>query len=133
MKAKWKLKKTVAIPLAPKHRFKPKRIVLVDGLVPWKKAGVDPVHLTWIREQPCALRRYPIPGATRCRGKVEAHHHTGGRGRGQISPDRKAFPLCARHHRPEFHDATGTFATWKKAQRRAWQDEMVEKYREGSP
>lgn len=127
MKPKWKLKKTLAI-IGPKPKAKraPKET----------DPGSNPKYLAWLREQPCAVKKYPLPRATPCRGIVEAHHHTGGRGRGQKSNDLRAFPLCKRHHTGEFHApqwggvsrAKTTFTGWGKQKRREWQDAMVEKY-----
>lgn len=45
----------------------------------------------------------------------------------QKAHDHRAFPLCLWHHRT-FHDASGYFKTWKKAERQAWQDRMADFY-----
>jgi len=117
MKTKWKLKKTVGpkvkVPRVPKE---------IDP-------SVDPKYLAWLRKFPCAVHTYALSFATPCRGIVEAHHHTSGRGKSQQSDDRRAFPLCARHHRAEFHDGHGTFEDWGKVRRREWQDRMSRQYR----
>lgn len=125
MRAKWQLKKTLALVPKPK-------ITRAE-----KDPGLDPEYLDWIRSLVCAVKRYPFEGATICRGVVEAHHHTSGRGRGQKSEDRRSFPLCVKHHRREFHApqwtgsrAQGSFYGWGKAKRREWQDAMVAKYQD---
>lgn len=85
----------------------------------------NPGHLDFIRTQPCC--RY-VPFVQDCSGPTQAHHHTGGRGRGQKSEDERSMPLCSKHHR-EFHSATGAFGGWRKTERREWQDRMVELYK----
>lgn len=91
--------------------------------------GDDPGYLAWLRRQHCAVKTHPFPGATHCQGITEAHHPTGA-GMAKKAPDRRAFPLCALHHRPGFHDGHDpTFAGWKRERRNDWQDEMSATYR----
>lgn len=88
----------------------------------------DSAHLSFLRTQLCAARLATSEALTECDGHIEAHHHTGGRGRGQKTSDHRAFPLCLKHHR-DFHAAAGVFRDWTKAERRAWQDAMVERFK----
>lgn len=85
-------------------------------------AGSDPAHLAWIRSQPCCWCGISTA--------IEAHHSTVGRGLSRKSGDREAMPLCWMHH-AQFHCHTGPFAGWTKAQRRAFQNEMVSRYAPG--
>ena len=87
----------------------------------------DLARLSRIRGLRCCLW-LPIDPSDECAGSVEAHHPTGA-GMALKSDDSKAFPLCMKHHR-EFHDASGAFKTWNKAERRAWQALMVQRYAE---
>lgn len=80
-------------------------------------AGENPGYLAWLRQQPCVLGHL-----NQCRGHIEAHHHTHGRGLGQKSSDRYAMPLCHRHHM-DFHNARGHFRGATHADRTAFQDE----------
>jgi hypothetical protein len=57
-------------------------------------------------------------------GPCEAHHHTSRRGLGQRARDVDAMPLCLVCHRA-FHDASGPFKKWTRAQRRELQDDGV--------
>jgi hypothetical protein len=68
-----------------------------------------------------------LPGATSRFRAVEAHHPQGG-GMALKSADRGAFPMCGRHHVDEFHSLKGTFKTWDKAKRKAWEREMTAYY-----
>ena len=77
----------------------------------------------YIRGLPCAVCDRPAPS--------EAHHHTGGRGRGQKADDRRTIPLCRVCH-TDFHAACGFFKFYDKAARREWQDRMVERYQRRS-
>lgn len=86
-------------------------------------AGEDPGYLAWLRAGPCCLA-----GKHPCNGPVQAHHNTSGRGMSQKSSDKRAFPLCMWHHRT-FHDLTGYFRGWLKAQIREWQDGHSASYR----
>ncbi len=78
--------------------------------------------LSRTREGACACAGEP--GFGPCEGTIHAHHHTGGRGRGQKADDERTFPLCWKHHN-DFHSATGGFRDKDKAWRREWQDRMV--------
>ena len=120
MRQKWRLKK--------KHGFQLGRPVPPGPRVSARKPK-DTAYLDWVRAQPCALRKHPLPQMTRCKGIVEAHHNTHGKGQRQRTDDRRAFPLCPRHHREEFHAHAGTFDGWKRAERNEWQDKMSETYR----
>jgi hypothetical protein len=82
----------------------------------------DETRLRWIRFQPCCA---PGPHL----GAVEAHHETTDRRLGQKADDSRSMPLCRRCHR-SFHDATGSFRDWTKAQRRAWQAEQVAEHQQ---
>lgn len=90
----------------------------------------DPARLALVRSLGCAVKLYPFPGATPCRGGIEAHHPTGA-GMALTDDDRKAFGLCLQHHVPEFHGLTGAFKGWTKARRREWQTRMSEAYARG--
>lgn len=80
-------------------------------------AGSDPIHLAIIRALACA----------RCgkAGPNEAHHPRDFTGMGRKAPDRDAFPLCGRCHRTWLHDSGVP-----KEERRAFQREAVEQYRQ---
>jgi hypothetical protein len=39
--------------------------------------------------------------------------------------DHTAIPLCAHHHRPEWHGHAGAFRGWDEARRRAWSDDQI--------
>lgn len=86
-------------------------------------AGSDKAHLAWVRAQPCV-----VCGTSH---KVEAHHPRVGAGMSRKAPDRDAFPMCAHHHRVEFHGACGHFEGWTKAQRHEWQRGMSALYCNG--
>jgi len=75
-------------------------------------------YLAWVRTLPCCA-----PGMFACGWRAEAHH-AGARGLGQKAGDHTAIPLCRIDH-DHLHNATGTFAGWTKAQRRAWQDKQA--------
>lgn len=84
-------------------------------------AGEDPEHLRRLRALPCAKCGRPPP--------AEAHHPTGAalRGMAQRSNDHLAIPLCADCHW-DFHHACRQFGKMNKAERRAWQAAMSERY-----
>lgn len=90
-------------------------------------AGEDPDHLRKLRALPCAV-------GTNCSGRMHAHHPIGVayRGMSQRAHDHLAIPLCSRHH-TEFHNAVGFFKSMKKAERRAWQATMSERYMPRAP
>lgn len=73
----------------------------------------DKTHLVWLRGLPCAVLAHPLPGTTPCRFPVEAHHPTGA-GKALKDADRRAIPLCGKHHREELHRFAGTFVGWSK-------------------
>jgi len=106
---KWKLKKTLATAEKPAR----------EPCYVRDKEGEDPEYLGWVRSLPCAVKAYPFPGSTPCRGPIEAHHPTGA-GLALKAPDRDAFALCNRHH-GEFHGNCGTFKGWLKSRLRDWQ------------
>jgi hypothetical protein len=84
----------------------------------------DPKYLAWLRTRRCTVKH-----ADGHRGPTQAHHsNVHGKGMGQRSHDHAAIPLCAHHHRC-WHDHSQYFAGWTKAQRRAWTDEAIAKYR----
>ena len=83
-------------------------------------ASRDPKRLAWIRTLPCVF------ASDVCDGPTEAHHRTGA-GLALKAPDDEAFPLCQLHHKQR-HDATGAFLKLTKAERKAWEAEMVAKY-----
>ncbi len=83
----------------------------------------DPRHLAHIRTQSCCAGMLLTP----CYGPVEAHHRTGA-GLALKADDHEVMPLCLQHHR-EFHGACGAFRDWTKAQRKEWQENMVQLYR----
>lgn len=91
----------------PRKRSKPRR-----GRVR------DEAHLAFVRTLPCCA-----PGCDRVDAS-EAHHETTERGMGQKADDRRAMPMCRKHHRA-FHDGREPFDGWTKPRRRAWQDEQV--------
>jgi hypothetical protein len=113
MRAKWKLSK-----VPPGHIY--------DPVTRERDPDRDPQHLAFLRSLPCAVLAHPLPGATRCRYGVEAHHPTGA-GMALRDGDTRAFSLCHGHHM-EFHDLRGTFRGWTKAQRRDWQERMSDAY-----
>jgi hypothetical protein len=85
--------------------------------------GENPAYLRDVKRLRCLAASSPgrhlFPNLpTPCRGPVEAHH-AGPRGMGQKAPDDTAIPLCTRHHR-DWHGATGLFAGWEAARRRAF-------------
>lgn len=85
-------------------------------------AGEDPAHLRHLRGMPCAVDpSHPAPS--------DAHHATGigVRGMSQRSHDHLAIPLCHTCHM-DFHAARGFFRGMKKAERKAWQVTMSERY-----
>jgi len=81
-----------------------------------KREG-DPAWLAWVRNLPCCSCGAPPPN--------HPHHSTGG-GMGMKSGDRETMPLCFRCHRA-FHDGSGKFDGWTRAQRRLFQDPAVER------
>jgi hypothetical protein len=88
-----------------------------------EKAGLaDPAYLAWCRLQRCVLH------APACKGPTDPNHVTYGRGLGQKSDDRKAFPLCRKHHE-DFHAGTGYFEDWDRDKRRDWQRSMSDSTR----
>lgn len=87
----------------------------------------DPEYLAWVRMQRCAVSAFPFPGATPCRGGIEAHHPTGA-GLALKAPDREAFALCHVHHVEELHGHSGAFKAWPKSRLKAWQLEISERY-----
>lgn len=91
-------------------------------------AGEDPEHLHRLRRMPCAVEG--------CGHKppVDAHHPTGStlRGMSQRAHDHLAIPMC-HHHHMEFHGATGYFRRMLKAERKAWQATMSERYMPSVP
>ena len=124
MNPKWALKRKTGAEIGPKKPRGPR----------WKPEpdGKDPEHLAWLRTLACAVITFPIEDAGgRHWGSTEAHHHTHGRGMSQKVPDRKAFPLCNLCHH-DFHAAVNRFRGWTKERRRAWQDRMVLRYRDGA-
>jgi hypothetical protein len=80
----------------------------------------DPAHLEWVRAQPCCVCGTTVD--------VEAHHSTVSKGMSLKTSDRDAFPMCAQHHKDEFHRHRGFFDGWTKAQRKEWQLAMSAKY-----
>lgn len=118
MRKKWRLSKQIA---------GAKR----DPITRRPDPRADPMHLDWIRSQPCALRTHPLPGVTPCEGRpIEAHHPTGS-GLALRAPDSEAIPLCPGHHRGELHRVRGTFKWWTRARLKAWQREMSARYSGG--
>lgn len=89
------------------------------------KAGKDPERLAWIRTLPCAIQ-----GLHECRGPIDAHHRQGHKGIGQKNADDQVLPLCRHGHIHERHKLVGYFEGWEKAQIKAWEAEMVEKYQD---
>jgi len=87
----------------------------------------DVARLSRVRKLRCCLW-LPIDPIDECMGQTEAHHPTGA-GMALKSDDAFAFPLCLKHH-AEFHNASGPFKSWDKAERRAWQALMVQRYAE---
>ena len=84
-----------------------------------------PSHLAFVRSLPCANCGRPPPS--------EAHHSTAHRqGKGTKADDLDTFPLCTKCHR-DFHDARGSFRSWGKDKRRAWQRNLVALYRAKAP
>ncbi|HEX4334642.1 MAG TPA: hypothetical protein VH062_01945 [Polyangiaceae bacterium] len=87
----------------------------------------DPKHLAWIRSLPCAVLAHPLPGSTRCRFPVEAHHPTGA-GLALRDGDAGAIPLCGKHHREELHLFAGSFLGWSKERIHEWERAMSDLY-----
>jgi hypothetical protein len=99
-----------------------------------------PHYKAFILRQECAV----VPDIAPCVLPAEPHHHTrapthppwvpppkgvgGMRGKSQRASDYYLLPLCLVHHN-DLHDATGPFRDWDKEQRRAWQDEQVQRFR----
>lgn len=92
----------------------------LDPITRVRNPRKDATHLRWVRSLPCAVQAHPLPGATRCRFVIEAHHPTGA-GAALKDADRRAIPLCAKHHREELHLFAGTFAGWSKEQLHEWE------------
>lgn len=87
-----------------------------------EKSGLaDSAYLEWCKRQKCSVFGCT---AKRC----DPHHHTNGRGLGQKSDDRRAFPLCRRHH-DELHDFRGFFEGMSNLERRHWQTSALERAR----
>lgn len=81
-------------------------------------AGENKPFRDWVRTLPCLM------SSPDCGWGVEAHH-AGSRAFGRRAHDETCIPLCGFHHRC-FHDASGPFKSWKKAQRREWTAEQIE-------
>jgi hypothetical protein len=90
-----------------------------DGLLK-RLPKKDPKYLKWIRQRPCIFE------GPMCDGPIEAHHRTGA-GLALKAPDRDAIPLCRRHH-AERHRHAGPFHKLTKAERKAWEADMVATY-----
>lgn len=100
-----------------------------DAITRERDPKEDPAHLVWIRSLPCAVLAHPLPGATRCRFPVEAHHPTGA-GQALRDGDRRALPLCGKHHREELHLFAGSFVGWSKEEVHAWENALAQMYEE---
>jgi len=114
MRAKWKLSKV------PPGR-------MYDPVLRERDPDDDPAHLAFIRSLPCAVRAHPLPGSTRCRYGIEAHHPTGA-GTGLRDGDKRAIPLCGWHHREELHRFAGSFVGWSKERVHEWERAMSDLY-----
>lgn len=87
------------------------------------KSGADAAYLERVRGLACCAR--PLSRHYQCGGAIEAHHAGARPGVAMKADDATAIPLCARHHRADWHGAKGAFLGWCKATRRAWSDEMI--------
>ena len=87
-------------------------------------ASEDRQYTDWIRTQPCIMSDYRWSGS-QCVGRTEAHHAGRNRGMSQRDHDRTCVPLCRQHH-GDYHNLSGPFRTFKKAERRAWADAAIE-------
>lgn len=91
----------------------------------------QPAYLEAVRALPCAA-----PGSlgailawglldTGHAGRIHAHHAGRRPGVGMKADDSTVIAMCEKHHRA-WHDATGVFAGWTKADRRAWADAAID-------
>jgi hypothetical protein len=105
----------------------------------------DRERMAWTSKQPCCCAERsqpnlehmlpedepaPVYAFGRCSGRIEVHH-AGDRfkdGDGTRADDSTVLPLCAGHH-AALTDHRGPFADWPKWLVRAWQDAMIERYR----
>ncbi len=83
-------------------------------------ADEDPQYTRWLRKQSCCSCSKPAPSVV--------HHHTQRRAKGRRAHDHDGMPLCHRCHF-ELHGLCGLFKAWKRADLRAFQDAMVNRYR----
>jgi hypothetical protein len=101
-------------PLRRKTRINPRR------LRPRREnADRDPAYLARVRKLPCLIRP--------CQRRSQAHHAGEHPTLGQKAPDITAIPLCRQHHVFEWHAKHGFCEGWDEAQRRQWQDEMIDR------
>lgn len=114
MEEKWKLSKV------PPGR-------VYDAVTRKRDPKKDRSHLAWLRTLPCAVLAHPLPGSTPCRFGIEAHHPTGA-GEALKDADRRAIPLCGRHHREELHLFAGTFLGWSSSRIHRWESAMSDLY-----
>src|SRR5262245_1915351 len=90
-------------------------------------AGEDPEYIRWVHMQKCAAIGMPWHV---CKGAIQAHHAGSRVGRPIVkggdrrAHDRTAIALCSQAH-TELHDASGPFATYRKAAKRSWQDGKI--------
>jgi hypothetical protein len=86
--------------------------------------GAD--YMAAVRSLPCCAPAAE-PNARdifRCGGSIEPHHAGRRPGIAMKADDSTCIPLCTVHHR-QWHDASGVFKHWVKAQRMAWADEQI--------
>jgi hypothetical protein len=87
-------------------------------------AGEDREYVGWVKRQKCRMAAH---GG--CQGGIEAHHAGLDRGLSQRAHDSSCIPLCTYHHRC-WHDASGPFKTFKRAERCTWSEDQIIEMRE---
>ena len=103
--------------LKRKTALRRSRFIAKERATKQQRRSGDPAWLAWVRTLPCCS----------CGARPPSHpHHSTGGGMGMKSSDRETMPLCARCHR-SFHDGTGKFDGFTKAQRRLFQELAIER------
>lgn len=88
------------------------------------RPNADPTFVAWAHDQSCTFARY-IPGH-RCHGSRIVFCHEGpDSGMALKAPDQQGFAGCEGGHQ-DYTGNTGEFRTWKKADRRAFEELAIE-------
>jgi hypothetical protein len=84
----------------------------------------DKAYLAFIRQQPCCIPNHD------CQGPIDAHHAQKRSGMGLKASDHDTLPMSRQGPIYERHALAGYFQGWAKDRVKAWESEMIAKYRD---